>query len=507
MADSTILSFSRQDKNFMWLIDHKDFSVIDILEISDYSIIIDEETNSTSQILVNKKTDAKANDIVIFKKNNTIIYWGIIEKIENNSGNNDFGYICKYFTNMFDEKIALQKNINSSDVEEGYYRIVSVANHNGNIAVKESSTDANALVQIWSINNLKNGIWQIIRSGQHYKIKNVNSDLYLDVKGQTYTTMGKELCQTSTGANFDFVYNQDGYYNIVFSGYTYSNKQIMVSVDNTNGIAEGTKLQNWYKDEENDPSCRRFYLEKTTEPIIWKTGIEDFIKGEIERNFINSDDSFVNKTYLQVIAETHTTKDVLVSNVENGIYNLHTYMNNCTQNYNVFYEFKIDTTGQTPKFKIIIKIKDLDKEIIDTNAMSITDYEETFESDIISKVRVLTSSKVYELFLKTNRETTEDKNDQDRADGKSETIYTENYDDAKQAALDVINSNRYNHNISFSLKDRYLQIGTPISIKTKQSSIYDTYISSVNITNNSFYYYQCGNIRTTLIEKLLKERK
>ena len=112
----------------------------------------------------------------------------------------------------------------------------------------------------------------------------------------------------------------------------------------------------------------------------------------------------------------------------------------------------------------------------------------------------------YTLYLKTDRTTTTNMNDPDRADGKITTIYTENYEDANQAALDQMKSNSYNHNITFSYYDRYIPLGTPIAIKTKESAIYDTYISKITITSKKFYDYTCGNIRINFIDKILKER-
>lgn len=111
----------------------------------------------------------------------------------------------------------------------------------------------------------------------------------------------------------------------------------------------------------------------------------------------------------------------------------------------------------------------------------------------------------YTLYLKTDRTTTTDVDDVDRADGKIETVYTENYEDANQTALDVMKSNNYNHNITFNL-DRFIKVGTPIAIKTKKNIIYDTYISAVKMTPKKFYEYTCGNIRISFIKKLLKEK-
>ena len=207
---------------------------------------------------------------------------------------------------------------------------------------------------------------------------------------------------------------------------------------------------------------------------------------------------------------THTPKQTSVTNVENGIYNLHTYMTNCTQSYDIVYSFSI----VNKKLVIEIENKSYNKELIDTKAQAISNYTEVFETDFVSKVTVLYDKVAeverkgeYTLYLLDDRTTTTNKNAPNRVDGRVETIYTENYEDANQSALDVMKANSYNHNITFNFYDRYIKVGTPIAIKTKESIIYDTYISAIKITKRKFIEYVCGNIRIKFIDKLLKERK
>lgn len=343
------------NKVFMWIFDHDDFSVKDIIEISDYDINIDEETNTNSIITVLKSTSAKSEDLVAVKKNNEVVFWGIVDNIQNEDGKQLYEYITKYITNLFDRNIKL-----------------------GN------------------------------------------------------------------------------------------------------------------------------------EEIIRTIGVEDFIAKEITDNFISNADTFINKSYLQVVIKTHTPKQTMVSNVEDGIYNLHTWMTNCTQNYDIVYSFSI--VGK--KLVITIENKSYKKELIDTKAQVISNYVEVFETNVVSKVTVL-YDKVneveqkgqYTLYLLNDRTTTTDMTNVNRADGKIETVYTENYEDAPQRALDVMKANSYNHNITFNLYNRFIKVGTPIAIKTKKSIIFDTYISAVRITPKKFYEYTCGNIRIKFIDKLLKERK
>ena len=336
------------NKVFMWIFDHKDFSVKDIVEISDYEINIDEETNATSNIKVLKKTTAKSGDIVVVKKNNEIIYWGTIKEILNEDGRQVYEYTVKYITNIFDQKIQL-----------------------------------------------------------------------------------------------------------------------------------------------------------TNKELINSTGVEDFIAKAIADNFISNIDTFLNRDYLELNVITHTPKQTSVTNVENGIYNLHTWMTNCTQNYDIVYGFSISNG----KLVITIENKTYAKELIDTKAQAISNYTEVFETDVVSKVIVLTSTDKYTLYLLNDRTTTEDMTNTNRADGRVETVYTENYADAPQKALDTMKANSYNHNITFDLYDRYIKVGTPIAIKTKESLIFDTYISAIKITQKRFYEYTCGNIRIKFLDKLLKERK
>lgn len=337
-----------KNKVFMWIFDHKDFSVKDIVEIANYEINIDEETNSNTLIDVLKKTTAKARDILVIKKNNKVVYWGIVDNIQNNDGEALYQYTLRYITNLFDQDIELE--------------------------------------------------------------------------------------------------NED---------------------------------------------------------LIKTAGIEDFISNAITNNFINNEDTFVNLPYLEIEVLTHTTKQTTVSNVQNNIYNLHTWLSNCTQLYNITYNFKI-VNG---KFVMTIESKELDTELIDVNAQPISNYTEVFETDVVSKVIVLTDTESYTLYLLNDRTTTTDKTNPNRAEGKIVTVYTANYEDAEQIALDQMKANSYNHNITFSYYDRFIPVGTPIAIKTKESLIFDTYISAIKITQNKFYEYTCGNIRINFIDKLLKERR
>ena len=182
--DIQILSKKRVEihtnKTFMWIFSYIDFSVKACIEIEDYEINMDEETNATSLFVILKKLTTSSRDIIAIKKDNEVVYWGTIAEVSKE--NDRYEYSTKYFTNMFDRFIKLE-----------------------------------------------------------------NGDL------------------------------------------------------------------------------------------IRTTGVEDFIANAIRKNFTENADALINIPYLDIEVKTHTKKETSVTNVEHGIYNLHTWMTNCTQNYDIVY--------------------------------------------------------------------------------------------------------------------------------------------------------------------------
>lgn len=493
------------DDTYMYIFDYKDFSVKDIVELSNYEINIDEETNANTTVNVLKKTTAKSNDIVMIKENAEIKYWGIIQEIQNENGSKLYQYIIKYITNMFNQNVILNQNIvNTNDIKEGYYRIHSKLNYNFVFDVLNDSQEAGANLQVYEINNSNAQKFKITkRTDGTYKIANIRSGKVADVLGATFVngTNVQMWDDTDNAAQkWTFTKRDNNSYSIYLAATNF-----VIDLTSANA-SNGGNIEIW---EYVEGSTQELWiLEKIDEEIIRYEGIEDYIAEQINKNFINNEDILMNRDYLELRVKTHTKLDVSVStivDVQNDIYNLHTFMTNCTQNYNITYNVFLENK----KLVIEIENKEIKKELIDVNAQPISNYTEVFETDVVSKVVVIAKDgSRYTLYLKTDRTTTEDMLDENRAEGKTEVVYAENIEDAKQKALDTFKGNAYNHNVTFDYYDREIKVGTPITIKTKESLIYDTYISAVTKQKGSkFYKYTCGNIRIGFIDKLKKERK
>lgn len=251
---------------------------------------------------------------------------------------------------------------------------------------------------------------------------------------------------------------------------------------------------------------RKIILEN--ESIIKELGIEDFIAKEIYDNFTNSDDNLLNIKWLDVEVKTHTKLNKSVDN-ENGIYNFHTFVNNCTQNYNIILDFSYENG----KIKLTIYKQEEENKLIDTTIPDVSNYVEKFETSVTAKVVVKTDTDIQKWYLLSDRTTTQNKDDVNRATGDVEVVYTSKSEDAKQTALDKFKSNTYNHYISFKINRNSqlfdvekMKIGTQLSVRTNNNIILDTYISAIKDDGSNFIEITCGNMRINFIDKILKER-
>lgn len=250
----------------------------------------------------------------------------------------------------------------------------------------------------------------------------------------------------------------------------------------------------------------RKIIEKDTSTMTTDS-VEKFLANTISENFVNSDDQYINKSYIDIYWHTNT-KAVVNTNAENGLYNFHTFLINCRQAKNICTDFKF-VDG---RLRIDIENKEDTIALIDTTLAEVTDYNKVYETDYTAKVQVLIreNNSVYNLYLKTDRTTTEDKNDTNRATGKVETISVDTKDKAREEALNVIKGNTYKHLVEFKIAKSSklidisrLYIGRKIKIKT-EDDIYDSYISAITLNNENFVYFKSGNLRIDLLDKLKK---
>lgn len=172
--------------------------------------------------------------------------------------------------------------------------------------------------------------------------------------------------------------------------------------------------------------------------------------------------------------------------------------------------YPLEPVGLKFILRIDIENKQETTEIIDTTLPEVTDYNKIYEADVTAKVQVYVreDGSEYNLYLKTDRTTTTNKDDPDRASGKIEVISVETADRAEEEALNVMKGNNYKHLVEFKIAKTsklmditQLHIGKPIRIKT-DDDIYDSYISAITLSDENFVYFKSGSLRITLLDKL-----
>ena len=178
----------------------------------------------------------------------------------------------------------------------------------------------------------------------------------------------------------------------------------------------------------------RKVIEKNTDTMT-SNSIEEYIADTMTENFINSDDSVLNIGYIDIYWHTNT-QGVVSTNAEDGIYNFHTFLINCRQYKNIYTEFKFENN----RLRIDRENKEEITEMIDATLPEVTDYNKIYDNDVTAKVTVLIreNGSEYNLYLKTDRTTTTNKNDPDRASGKIEVISVDVADLAAEEALNVM---------------------------------------------------------------------
>ena len=206
---------------------------------------------------------------------------------------------------MFDQEVELKRTrINTETVEEGYYVIRSKLGDNTAVDVQNASAEVGANVNLCNFNDTKAQRFKISKNSDGtYQIKAIFSGLVMEVENGNFANTTNVRMYTENGGAAQKWHIRK----VADSTYTFFCYDQKFCLD-----VQDSKTDNYtniFIFESLSKANQQFSLEKIDEPIIKEKeeGIqEDFIKKVIEDNFINNEDTFVNRPYLKVIAKTHT---------------------------------------------------------------------------------------------------------------------------------------------------------------------------------------------------------
>ena len=254
------------------------------------------------------------------------------------------------------------------------------------------------------------------------------------------------------------------------------------------------------------------------------TSIEQFVANCITNNWVNTGDSLMDRTYINPVAVTNTpcaASLANVVNVENGVFNLKTFLGNVKERYGIFVDFVLTDTDpsiQTGPVLTVNIYKDSNGVIpIDTDVSDITDVDEKYSVDVLAKLSVKwfnssNNTTTYRTFyLLADRTTTEDVDDENRVDGIIKSIYVEAASEAEMldAVASEFQQNKYSHKVTFSLRENselYLPddyyVGRQCTLETK-TGVRTSLITAIEREAGSgVRKITMGKLKVTLTSKL-----
>ena len=244
--------------------------------------------------------------------------------------------------------------------------------------------------------------------------------------------------------------------------------------------------------------------------IISQTGIEDFIVKTIQTYFSDTGDDFIDMSYIECKALTHTKINAKPS-ADDGVYNFKTYIGNIKQQYGIFIDFEFD------KEKLIISIyKNSHLPMnIDTHDSDITSVSESYKIKGLAKLSVLwhnlttNTEEIRHFYLHTNRTVSEE--NKDRVDGivSSIRLETDTEEEMRQEVANEFKGNSYSHSIEAEIyanskiyPKEELYVGHEITIRTA-AGVKDSIISGISYSDESnTILVKCGILKVTLTDKL-----
>lgn len=307
----------------------------------------------------------------------------------------------------------------------------------------------------------------------------------------------------------DFVYCKDDSNKLVFFGVAYDTQ----TNDKTDNYALTMRQKECLFD--------RFIFAENTNLIA--TSIESFVVRMITDNWVSSSDPLMDRTYINPVAVTNTPVVASLSNIVNvqdGVFNLKTFLGNIKERYGIYLDFVLTNTAPGASGGAVLTVNvyknSADTVPIDTDVSDIYNVEETYSVDVLSKLKVKWTDPeglpfYFTYYLLADRTITQNKNDPNRVDGtvKSISIQAETSAELNDAIANEFRKNSYEHKITFYLRENsklYLPddyyVGRKCQIETK-TGVKESLITAIERESSSgVRKITMGKLKVTLTSKL-----
>ena len=232
-------------------------------------------------------------------------------------------------------------------------------------------------------------------------------------------------------------------------------------------------------------------------------GIEGFIKRQIDANYINVSDPVYALPFISTQIMSVTPAAVM-PDIDGELWNIKSFFSKVRRMYKIFPTYAFGKDSLT----LGIGRRSFASKNID---LSLSDYmvgTESFSSSQIAKITTFetSNSTTLDWYLLQDGSITNKLPLTGRATGEWITLVFDNEeDDIASAVDDQFAKSSYSHLIEFSSNQKF-DFFTPLTIKTKEGKVLQSYISEITISSTSDYFaYKTGELRITLTDKFNKE--
>ena len=323
-------------------------------------------------------------------------------------------------------------------------------------------------------------MWFYFKDSKTFKTKcaAVSAD-YSTVEGSIYDDLSTITVEYNENiSDNDIIFNNNGYIGIVQDGEKQGN---LLQLNCAN-------IVNLFN---------RDIIYDKTKPTA---GIEEYLKNKLLLNFVNLTDKKYALSYLNISADSTTLKTA-IPDVDNGVCNFKSYIGKIRRLYNIFVEFEVKHTSLDVN---IVKRDENTKQVI-LNNTAVTIEEETFSQTNVAKITsyVKDTGESKDWYLLTNGSITNDRTAVNRADGEWIILQVSNTDEIEDEVRNKFKENSFSHKIVFSVKSSEARFNFYDNLKIElNKKIYKSYIATKTVNSNGLTQYQCGELRTTLTDKI-----
>lgn len=230
-----------------------------------------------------------------------------------------------------------------------------------------------------------------------------------------------------------------------------------------------------------------------------KTTTEQTMASAISKYFSNESDEVFQIPYLNVSAVTSTSRTS--PSVESGVWNLKSYVAKVRRLQSVYADISFSAS------QMVIKIQQkqiLPKKIFITNR-NMEIIEESFSNTSISKITAYHTDPISstDYYLLENGTITTTYQPTGRAEGTWEYLHIDGDQDEMEQVRNKFKENSFSHKISFLVPktEAKWDFYDPVIIDVR-NTFYNSYIAKKIILDDDTIEYQCGELRTTLSDKI-----